>query len=205
MITAFENKQEQHLCSQVFQLQNRITYKRYTVNIVWTFQTDTTNEERISHHSSIRILSGGYFVRSTYFLFNSRFETHVKPLWSSLPPQYVFLIQFLCEIDANPLWRFLPRIFLIQFLFKVDAIPLWSLLPPQCIFLILFLFKIGATPLWSFLPPQLFLILFLFKWMQILSGASFHPNTYSLGNSDSKLMQILSGASFHANTYCLGN
>jgi hypothetical protein len=39
------------------------------------------------------------------------------------------------------------------------------------------------------------------KLMKILSGASFHPNTYSLFNSYSKLMKILSGASFHPNTY----
>jgi hypothetical protein len=30
--------------------------------------------------------------------------------------------------------------------------------------------------------------------MNILSGASFHPNTYSLFNSYLKLMKILSGA-----------
>ena len=43
------------------------------------------------------------------------------------------------------------------------------------------------------------------KWMKILSGASFHPNTYSLFNSYSKLMKILSGASIHPNTYSLFN
>ena len=41
--------------------------------------------------------------------------------------------------------------------------------------------------------------------MQILSGASFHPNRYALFNSSSKLMQILSGASFRPNTYSLFN
>jgi hypothetical protein len=60
------------------------------------------------------------------------------PLWSFLPPQYIFLIQVLLKINANPLWSFLPSqyIFLIQFSFKIDEYPLWSFLPPQYIFLI---------------------------------------------------------------------
>jgi hypothetical protein len=36
---------------------------------------------------------------------------------------------------------------------------------------------------------------FYSKLMRILTGASFHPNTYSLFNSYSKLMKMLTGAS----------
>jgi hypothetical protein len=51
---------------------------------------------------------------------------------ASLLHQYIFLIQFLFSIDANPMWGItLPQyIFLIQFLFKIDANPLWSLPSP---------------------------------------------------------------------------
>jgi len=50
-------------------------------------------------------------------------ENWWKSFWYFLPPQYIFLIQFLFETDGNPLWSFLPSqyIFLIQFLFKVDG------------------------------------------------------------------------------------
>jgi hypothetical protein len=89
-------------------------------------------------------------------------------------------MQFLSKIDANPIWSYLPPqyIFLIQFLFKIDENPLWSFLPSQYIFLIQFLFKIDENPLWSLpSPPNTYTLFNSYsKLMEILSGASLpHP------------------------------
>ena len=51
----------------------------------------------------------------------------------SLPLQHTFFIQFLLNIDANPLWiisLLLHHTFLIQFLLNIDVNPLWRLPPP---------------------------------------------------------------------------
>ena len=87
-----------------------------------------------SYSKVMEILSGAPSSSSTYFWFNSYSKLMMKILsGASLRPQYIFLIRFSFEIDANPLWRppplsplHIPDSTLLQN-------TLWSLPPPVLI------------------------------------------------------------------------